>query len=114
MDVLGERWQSIFQHFFSAERIARLQQLRSQYLSPRLLRLAELLSTLHQGLHASELPGVDIWEQASTPEMQSTGPLETYPRLREYGSIFEQRLQLKSDLRDLATLSGYDALHAAS
>ena len=114
LEVLGQRWQSIFQHFFSAERFARLQHLRSQYLSPQALRLAELLSTLNQGLHASELPGVDIWEQASTPEMQSTGPLETYPRLREYGSIVEQRLQLKSELRDLATLSGYDALHSAS
>ena len=114
LEVLGQRWQSIFQHFFSAERITRLQQLRSQYLSPQALRLAELLSTLNQGLHASRLAGVDIWEQASTPETQSTGPLETYPRLREYGSIVEQRLQLKSDLYDLSTLSGYDALHAAS
>jgi hypothetical protein len=114
LEILGQRWQSIFQHFFSAERAARLQQAHLQYLSPQALRLAQLLSTVNQGLRASLLIEVDIWEQATAPEQQSRSALEAYLRLREYGSIAEQRLQLKSELYDLSTLSGYDALHTAS
>src|SRR5258707_6133785 len=62
LEVLGQRWQSIFQRFFSAECTARLQHLRRQYLSPHALHLAELLSTLNQGLRLSSLTEVDIWE----------------------------------------------------
>ena len=114
LEIVGQRWQSIFQHFFSAERSAKLKQAHHQYLSPQALRLAQLLSTINQGLRASLLSEVDIWEQVPAPEKQSGSSLEAYLRLREYGSIAEQRLQLKSELRDLSILSGYDALHTAS
>jgi hypothetical protein len=114
LEIQGQRWQSIFQHFFSDERAARLKQAHHQYLSPQALRLAQLLSTMNQGLRASELPEVDIWEQVLVSEQQSSSPLEAYVRLGEYGSIVEQRLHLKSELYDLSTLSGYDALHTAS
>jgi hypothetical protein len=72
------------------------------------------LSTSNQGLRASSLSEVDIWEQATAPEKQSSSPPESYLKLREHGSIMEQRLLLKSELYDLSTLSGYDALHTAS
>jgi len=114
LEIVGQRWQSIFQHFFSAERSAKLKQAHHQYLSPQALRLAQLLSTINQGLRASLLSEVDIWEQVPAPEKQSSSSLEAYLRLPEYGSIAEQRLQLKSELRDLSILSGYDALHTAS
>lgn len=114
LEILGQRWQSIFQHFFSAERDARLKQVRSQHRSPQASRISQILSTIDQGLRASTLTEIDIWEQVTAPEKQSTSPLEAYLRLRESGSIFEQRLRLKSELHAITTLSGYDALHTAS
>jgi Reverse transcriptase (RNA-dependent DNA polymerase) len=114
LEILGQRWQSTFQRFFSAERVARLKQLRSQHLSPLAAYTAQLLSTVNQGLRLSSLTEVDIWEQAPAPKQQSAMSLQAYLRLRAPGSIFERRLQLKSELHDLSTLSGYDALHAAS
>jgi hypothetical protein len=113
LEILGQRWQSIFQHFFCAERAARLQQLRRQYLSPQALHLAELLSIVSQGLRTSSLTEVDIWKQVTAPEKQSVS-LQVDVHLWEHGSIVAQRLQLKSDLYDLSALSGYDARHAAS
>ena len=114
LEVLGQRWQSIFQDFFSAERAAQLSQASSQYLPPHAFRLAQLLSTINQGLRFSSLSELDIWEQATAPEKQPYSALESSLRLRDHGSIMEQRLQLKSELYDLSTLSGYDALHTAS
>ena len=114
LEVLGQRWQSIFQRFFSTERSARLEQLHRQYFSPQALHLAELLSTVNQGLRTSSLSVVDIWEQVTPPEKQSTSLFQADVPRWDYGSIVEERLQLKSDLYDLSTLSGYDALHAAS
>ena len=114
LEILGQRWQSIFQRFFSAERATRLAQARRHSLSSRALRLAQLSSTLYRGLCASSLSEIDIWEQVTpAPEQQTSATLERYLRLPEPGSIVEQRLQLKSDLSDLSTLSGYDALRAA-
>src|SRR6202040_1035566 len=71
LEVLGQRWQSIFQRFFNAERTTRLQRLRRQYLSPQALHLAQLMSTVNQGLRASLLSEVDIWEQGTASENQS-------------------------------------------
>lgn len=88
LEILGQRWQSIFQHFFSAECAARLKQVRSQHISPQAFRTAQLLSRVNQGLRISTLTEVDIWAQITAPERQSTSPLEAYLRLREDGSIF--------------------------
>src|SRR5262249_24636290 len=114
LEILGQRWQAIFQQFFQAEREARLKQLLRQHMSFQHTAQMLILTRTNQGLRASSLIEVDIWEQVSSTEQQAALPLEEYLRRWEFGSIFEQRLRLKSELHDISKLSSYDALQSAS
>jgi hypothetical protein len=114
LEILGQRWQSILEQFFRAEREARLKHLSSQRPSLQGTRTVQVSREVNQGLRPSALTEVDIWEQSPVPEQQIAIPLEEYLRHREHGSIFEQRLRLKSELHDIESLSSYDALQSAS
>ncbi len=113
LEILGKRWQSIFQRFFNVERTARLKQQHGQHLLPQAMRLDQAIIQISQGLHTSALTEVDIWEQVPS-EQRGTVPLEASLGRWEPGSIDEQRLRLKSELHDLSKLSSYDALQTAS
>jgi hypothetical protein len=113
LEILGQRWQAVFRQFFSAERAARLKQLRRQHISTQAERAAQMLSAIDRGLRAGSLSEVDIWQQTDGAQRAAL-PLEEYLGRWEYGSIFEQRQRLKSELHDISQLSSYDALQSAS
>jgi hypothetical protein len=110
LEILGQRWQEIFEQFFVAERNAKFKQLTHQDLSPQSTRMAWLLNNPSQGFYANSLTDINIW---ATEKEAPLSPEEFYKHA-EHHSIFEHRLTMKHMLHDLEKLSNYDTLQTVS
>jgi hypothetical protein len=106
LEILGQRWQSILQQFFNAERQARLHPFHHRQLT----RATRTLFYNFQGFRPSTLMEIDIWDAEKQAELTT----EEYLDHLDSGSILHMRLHRKSELRDLDQLSDYDALDKIS
>jgi hypothetical protein len=96
LEILGQRWQSILQLFFRAERQTRFQQFAHW-------DVAQLLSRISQGLRPGTPGEIDIWNTAERTNLSIEDHLKRVDPL----SIAQHRLQMKSDLKNPKGFSGY-------
>jgi hypothetical protein len=110
LEVLGMRWQQLFQHVLGdlhQRRAARLRRLEELHVPDAILANERRLLAVSRGVH-TELAH-DIW---ATDRAGASGPEQ--PLSWEYGSVFARRAQALRELRDTWEREGYGGEQYAS
>lgn len=112
LELLGQRWNTIFEQFFLYEREARLKQFsKHQHSNDNAWYVRKMMDKINPGLRTSSLSEVDIWQPETNSQKHTINLVDEN---WDYGSIFEQRIQLKSTLYEIEQMSRYDSLESHS